>query len=134
MHLVRQMLRPGSAIAKLKHEGEEKHLFVRMGVFNMVLVALIGPLSTLFEQRRLISVVNISMLFSSPLLVSGGTRGCVTHSRADRPSGLTANTFVRGKVKMYAHSNRPSFHAVCTCKQKLLLKEAVDVLYRHFLQ
>lgn len=89
MPLVRQMIVPGSAIAKIIHDGGKHHLFVRMGAFNGVLVALIGPLSMIFRQRHLISAFNIISLLSAPLTVSGAGRGCVTSGRAGCPSGST---------------------------------------------
>lgn len=87
MHLVRQMIPPRSTMAKLKRDGKEKHIFVWMGASNAVLTALIGPLSVVFRTRVLITVLNGAMLFSSPLMVSGEARGCVTRSRTDRPNG-----------------------------------------------
>ena len=74
-------------MAKLKRYGEEKLLFVWMGVSNMVFVALIGPLSMVFRQRTLISVLHVSTLFFSPLTESGEVQVCARLSRADRPRG-----------------------------------------------
>ena len=68
--LLRQTLGQDTVMAKLKRDGEEKHLFVKMGLSNMALFALVGPMSMTFNQRRLVTILNASTLCSTPLMVS----------------------------------------------------------------